>query len=165
MFGEQGLKLSPLDLGLSEVFVGPALTLDYELRRIQDKVLGKFHASGELELECSRCLRHFEESVSADFVAEFEAMPEKKDPRKGLDPDAPELGVVFFEGDHLPLGEEIRQEMELQVPLAPVCKNECKGLCPVCGCNRNETDCGCAALEKDSPFSGLKTLFKKAKEN
>ncbi len=163
----QDRALGADELGLSEPFqAGPAL-VSYELRHIQGKVFGKFKAKAGVKLDCSRCLKEFHQVINSSFVAEFEPTPEAddKNSRVAPDPEDPELGVVFFDGDQLPIGEEFRQELELQVPLAPLCTPKCKGLCPVCGGNLNENDCGCSTRQKNSPFDGLEKLFRPSKEN
>jgi uncharacterized metal-binding protein YceD (DUF177 family) len=163
---EFGIELPLLDLGMAEPWLGSSLSLDYELSRIYGKVLGKFKARGRLGLQCCRCLEHFERDAGAEFVVEFEEAPEDRGASRGaVDPEDPGLNVVLFNGDEIEFGEEVRQEMELQVPFAPLCKEDCKGLCPVCGSNRNERDCGGHEESRNSPFQGLKKLFQQNKEN
>jgi uncharacterized protein len=53
----------------------------------------------------------------------------------------------------------IREYALLEVPINPVCKVDCKGLCPVCGENLNQADCGHKDLNEESPFSALKDLL------
>ncbi len=161
---EKGLVLTLGQLELEEPFIKP-VTVDYELSLVYGKVLAKVQAKGRLELECSRCLKDFEQAADADFFAEFEPKPEEAHERSGIDPDDPGPTAVYFEGEILPLGEEIRQELELKVPFAPLCSPGCKGLCPSCGADRNSTACGCDAEQKESPFKGLEKLFNQSKEN
>lgn len=162
---EKGLSLGLDEIGLGEPYLGPAIGLSYRLQKIHGKILGNFEVSGTMGLECSRCLLHFEAPAKAKFLVEFEKEPESADPRNGIDPEAPELNVVFFSGDQIEFGEEIRQEMEVLVPFAPLCKEGCKGLCGICGANRNEADCGCESGQKNNPFQGLNQLFQQNKEN
>jgi uncharacterized protein len=162
---EDKLSLNLDELGLGPPFLDPGLSVGYELRMIEKKVLAKVQAQGKVKLNCSRCLKEFDAELSADFLTEFEAAPEAADPRTGEDPDDPGFSVAYFEGDWLPLGEEIRQEMELKVPLAPVCRKACQGLCPHCGADLNDGPCNCGGPEKSGPFSGLKKLFNQSKEN
>ena len=73
--------------------------------------------------------------------------------------------MVFYTGDDIEFSDEIRQELELQVPFAPLCREDCRGLCPVCGSNRNEKLCACREASHEGPFSGLNKLFQQNKEN
>jgi uncharacterized metal-binding protein YceD (DUF177 family) len=165
-YAEKGLCLAFKDFGLEEPFVGPGLALDYELRRIPpSQILASVKASALIQLECSRCLKGFETLAVSEFTAQFEPKPEAPMNERGRDLEDPELSLVFFEGDRLPLGEEVRQEMVLKIPFAPLCEPLCKGLCPHCGVNRNRQRCGCAPEPKVNPFAGLKKLFNQSKEN
>jgi uncharacterized protein len=162
---ETGLQVPLKDLELGKPWVGPAVTLNYEFSCIHGKILGKFEASGKLRLTCSRCLEDFDGSADAAFLAEFQEMPEEVNPRSGEDPEDPGPNLVYFSDDLIKFGDEVRQELELQVPFAPLCREDCKGLCPVCGGNRNERVCGCEEKSNDSPFRGLNKLFQQNKEN
>lgn len=96
-------------------------------------LLGSVH--GEFQLQCCRCLNGF----AADFKQDLESVF----PKETIELDA---------------AEEIRQAVLLTVPAKPVCSADCKGLCPLCGMNRNVKTCGCEA-PKNSPFAGLKKLY------
>jgi uncharacterized protein len=162
---EKGLDLPLQAIELQDPFLGPSLAMDYELRNIHGKILGNFEVRGRMRLECSRCLKEFEEAAETKFLIEFEEKPSELNPRSGLDPEDPELNVVFFSGEEIEFGDEIRQEMELLIPFAPLCQRDCKGLCPDCGANRNEKNCGCEGKRGNNPFASLKQLFQQNKEN
>jgi uncharacterized protein len=159
---EKGLKIPLDEAGLGEPFLAPGLELDYEFRRIQDKILASFKARGRMGLTCSRCLEDFETEVRTEFLLEFEREPEEVNPRGGADPEDAELNVVFFKGERIEFGEELRQEMELLVPFAPLCSEDCPGLCPSCGTPRSQ-GCECKEEPKAGPFSALKDFFQKEK--
>ena len=156
---EKGIKIPLSELGLTEPFSGTSVSLDYRFQRVQDKVLGNFHGEASARLECSRCAETFDAGLAGDFMLDFEKKPEQVNPRSGIDLEDPELNVVFFEGDDLPLTDEIRQEMELCLPFKPLCKPDCLGLCQVCGGNKNLKACDCEQGPKNNPFADLKKLF------
>jgi uncharacterized protein len=165
VYEEKGLSLAFKDFGLEEPFMGPGLALDYALRRIPpSQILASVKAGALMHLDCSRCLKGFETLAVAEFSAQFEPAPEEPRNARGQELDDPELNLIFFEGDRLPLGEEIRQELVLKIPFAPLCEPQCKGLCPQCGVNRNRQRCGCEPAVKENPFAGLKKLFNQSKE-
>ena len=55
-------------------------------------------------------------------------------------------------------GEIVRQQLLLVVPIAPRCKDDCKGLCPVCGCDRNTEICACVTKQTDPRWDALKNI-------
>jgi uncharacterized protein len=162
---ERGLSLPLRELGLDSPWTGDDLKLSYEIQNIHGKILGTFEVEGSLSLDCSRCLDTFATTVKSRFLLEFEKLEENHNPRNAPDPEDAGLNVVVFSGDEIEFGDEIRQEMELLVPFAPLCREDCRGLCQACGARLNEVDCGCARPVKDNPFQALKSLFKDNKEN
>jgi uncharacterized protein len=165
-YAERALHLSREELGLAEPFDAAGAEVSYELRRILDKVFGSIRAQTQVHLQCSRCLTEFDQVLKADFQIQFE--PPTAQPREGEeDVDADEdrgLSVATYTGEELPVGEEIRQELELQVPFAPQCRKDCKGLCPRCGQNWNDGDCDCPKGPEGGVFSGLNELLQKKKD-
>ncbi len=105
--------------------------------------------SGETELECVRCLDPFLHTLRWT-VTDLYAFDRRNMTESGL--LVPEDGQIDLE----PL---LREYALLEFPISPVCKPDCKGLCPVCGENMNITDCG-HHPEPDSPFGVLKDLLK-----
>jgi uncharacterized protein len=110
-------------------------------------LLGDF--SGVTDLECVRCLEQFPQLLKWSFT-DLYAFNKRSMSESNL--LVPEDGQIDLE----PL---LREYALLEFPISPVCKPDCKGLCPVCGENRNKTDCG-HRLESDSPFAALKDLLK-----
>ena len=107
---------------------------------------------------CSRCLDEFEYPMS--LAIEEEYFPTTS-VQNGAPLPLPEDSAVFTIGeDHiLDLGEVVRQQMVLAQPMKPICKEDCAGLCPQCGCNLNYSSCDCSPASPDSPFSKLQGLF------
>ena len=108
---------------------------------------GEFQA--ETELECVRCLDMSTQSLKWS-VTDLYAFDKRNMTDSGL--LVPDEGQIDLE----PL---LREYALLEFPISPVCKPDCKGLCPVCGENLNKTDCGHRS-EPDIPFSVLKDLLK-----
>jgi len=63
-----------------------------------------------------------------------------------------------LDGDQIDLEPLVRDAVLLELPLAPLCADDCQGLCPVCGVNRNQTSCTCAAEARDPRWSALDEL-------
>jgi DUF177 domain-containing protein len=73
--------------------------------------------------------------------------------------EADELAASFYEDDRIDLGQMILEQIVLALPMKPLCKVDCRGLCPECGANRNATSCDCEIDDTDPRWATLKTLL------
>jgi uncharacterized protein len=112
-------------------------------------VQGTFKAS--TTLECARCLKEFEAPLHWSLTEMYAFN------RRSLT----ESDLLLPEDAHIDLQPLIRDYALLEIPIRPVCRPGCKGLCPVCGEDRNRSDCGHRLELDDSPFSALKDLLDK----
>ena len=103
----------------------------------------------ESQAECGRCLELYVQSLEVEFT-ELYAFSLNSVTESGL--LVPETGVI----DLSPI---IREEMLLAFPLNPICRPDCRGLCPICGENRNLIACDHTEETGDSPLNILKTLL------
>ena len=69
------------------------------------------------------------------------------------------MEVSFYENSWISFYELLKEEILLSLPYKKLCKPDCKGLCPICGTNLNETVCKCKVHRKESPFAILKDLL------
>jgi uncharacterized protein len=140
--------------------------VDLTLRITKDsrkiRLTGRLRAS--LEIECSRCLEPFRVPVDADLDQMF--LPEGTEVTGASDDDdedggqQADAGVSFYKDDTIDLGELMRDEFYMALPMKPLCKDDCKGLCPVCGTNWNREACTCKVEWTDPRMDSLKTLLK-----
>jgi uncharacterized protein len=72
--------------------------------------------------------------------------------------DAGDAEIGFYEGGGIELEDILREQVLLALPMQRVCSESCKGICPVCGKNRNETDCGCHVEGTDDRWGALRNL-------
>jgi uncharacterized protein len=107
---------------------------------------GKFSASAELE--CVRCLETFSQPLNWSF-SDLYAFGNR---------NITDSGLLVPEDAQIDLESLLREYALLEFPINPVCKPDCRGLCPVCGENLNHADCG-HRPEPDSPFAALKDLL------
>jgi uncharacterized protein len=116
-----------------------------------------------IECACSRCLEPFATPVEAAFdllylPREAEAAP----------PDAEiagdDLGVSFYENDTIDLGQIVAEQLYLALPMKPLCRPDCRGLCPHCGTNLNRGTCDCDRKWEDPRLAALKSLHLKNPE-
>ncbi|MCE5189563.1 MAG: DUF177 domain-containing protein [Eubacteriales bacterium] len=94
-------------------------------------------ADASMEAVCARCTKPFVEQVSFSFSERFV---------KG-ESDAAEDETYSYSGDELVLDKAVLDNLFLELPIADVCREDCKGLCPVCGADRNSEDCHCILQE------------------
>ncbi len=106
--------------------------------------------------ECSRCLRPIRGEVVSEVRELFE------DPtRISDDVEASTLGdqdIYPLHGEQVDLEPLARDAVLLALPPAPLCAEDCAGLCPVCGADRNEADCGCDTTVRDERWAALDAL-------
>lgn len=104
-----------------------------------------FTASAEASLECVRCLRRWSMVIEVEARQLFSATPDE-------DGYAISDGLVDVSGP-------ATDEVALAIPMAPLCRPDCRGLCPSCGTDLNTAPCDGHEDDSDSPFSVLKDLF------
>lgn len=109
--------------------------------RVQATDEGEFLWRGTISArvagECRRCLAPVEQDVTVDADVLFSTDPDAA--------DDPSVYPLAASATHLELGEAIREELALAVPVFPLCREDCAGLCPGCGADLNAGPCGCAA--------------------
>jgi uncharacterized metal-binding protein YceD (DUF177 family) len=104
---------------------------------------------------CNKCLKDFVEEVFIP-AAEREFLSYK--PRKVIDEN--DIYVIDIKNLTIDLTEMMRQEIILHFPLIPVCSKGCKGICPICGSDRNKKACGCKEKKiTNQPFKDLKKML------
>jgi uncharacterized protein len=120
-----------------------------------------------LEIECSRCLERFELPVDRAFDLRYLPMGE---PESGAKDDEDEVGdddvsITFYRDDAIDIGDLLREQYYLALPMKPLCRPDCRGICPHCGISRNVENCQCESRWQDPRLAGLKTLITNRKQN
>jgi uncharacterized protein len=109
----------------------------------------KLRAEGEAE--CGRCLDSFSQTLETDFTELYAFTPNS----------VTESGLLVPENGKIDLAPLAREEMLLAYPISPVCKPDCKGLCPICGENLNQATCNHENDDIDPRLDTLKSLIEK----
>lgn len=125
---EEGLQLnqeydpSKLGLeGLQAIFVSPIMA-SARATTGGDSLLVKAQVKGQMKLACARCLEEFESPIHKELDLQYKIASE----------------------NFIDITDDIRQELMLDLPLKSLCREDCKGLCPICGQNLNEGPCKCS---------------------
>jgi uncharacterized protein len=127
------------------------------LLRLQNSILVKCAVNTEVELTCSRCLTKFRQPLKIKFEEEF--LPTIDILSGAPMPPPEESGAFTIDEQHiLDLTEAVRQYSLLNIPIKPLCKKDCAGLCPTCGKNLNEGKCRCPKDKIDPRWSKLAEL-------
>jgi DUF177 domain-containing protein len=167
---EEPLDASSLHLEREDGFaLGQGGLLACRLERADGNsvhVRGRFDA--ELDLECNRCLEHF--AFPIDQEVDLFYLPHQPGAARGeeeeedeVELDDHEMVVAYHDGQRLDLGEMVREQIFLSVPMKRLCREDCKGRCLRCGADLNAQPCGCPPVEDgaDPRLLPLKKLFSK----
>ena len=128
------------------------------LLRTRRGILVKCSLDTEVELTCGRCLCRFRHPLKISFEEEF--LP-TIDVTSGTPlPQTEEAGAFTIDERHiLDLTEPARQYALMAIPMKPLCRADCAGLCPKCGNNLNQGNCDCPTREIDPRWSELTKLL------
>ena len=166
------LELAPgaVDLGSEATQVGGLKTdgraeVLHEHRGPKDivadiRLRGKF--SGKFEVPCARCVEPVEIPLAAEFDLIFRpAAADAEATERSI--TAPETEIGYYLKDSLLLEDVLREQVLLSLPVRTLCKEDCKGLCPRCGANRNSQACQCEEGPSDPRWEALSGLRSKVK--
>jgi uncharacterized protein len=132
------------------------LLLDIHKERDALRVTGRVET--RLELECGRCLEPFEFPIGSAFELHYVSQSDNtgEGEREIRDDD---LTTAYYRDNTLDLGELMREQFQLALPMKPLCADDCKGLCAECGTNLNKAACGCTPKWEDPRLAALKGLL------
>jgi uncharacterized protein len=116
---------------------------------------GQLVAAGEVF--CSRCLSPVPFSRSGEVSWVF-APAHRRPTEEETELTAPDLDVVWYEDFVVPFDPLVEEQLQLDLPMKPLCRPDCKGLCPRCGADRNNAPCECRE-EGDERLAKLKSLL------
>ncbi|MGE0443840.1 MAG: DUF177 domain-containing protein [Vicinamibacterales bacterium] len=114
-------------------------------------------ARTELELACSRCLEPFRLPVHAEFDLRYLPAAEASAGAEHEVADE-DLETSYYRDDQIDVNELLREQFYLALPMKPLCREDCKGLCPQCGTNLNTAACDCAPAWEDPRLAPLRNL-------
>jgi uncharacterized protein len=143
-----------LDLNWKDGHFRSSIQFELEAWRRGDRFLLQGEITTQIDTQCSRCLKEVVLSLRVPFKLII-----KLSPQGGIADNLEEDFLLLSpRAETLEIGERVRQLILLALPLKPLCRLDCRGLCPVCGKDLNEGECNCRREASDSRWEKLKSL-------
>lgn len=148
------------DLKLTELKTKSPLKTKVEIMRIEEGFnVSVEDFSVEIELKCNRCLKPCRFTINVDHSERQFYFDEPQD-----EEDRADVFIVDTKHQKIDISDMIRQEILLHFPMNQVCSDRCKGICQICGKDRNQEQCDCKeeefSPEEQKPLAKLKDLLK-----
>lgn len=152
---EQTLVLGKEDIDPSIARLSGDGSLELTVFNAKTEIAVEVQAQAPVLLQCSRCLSEF--TATLEFGFSFLLRPGT--PKSGDDEDE---NLFFYEPGtpEFDLGPLLAEEITVNLPMKPVCGEECRGFCPGCGTDLNRGTCGCKAPPPNPVWDKLRTLKK-----
>ncbi len=146
------------NIGLEKPFIGNVL-VDIELNKIHNQIVLNAKLTLNTNFDCDRCNKNFNSILNNEYkmVYLIGTKPE--------DSESINLTYLSAEADKIVLDNDLRDFALLTIPMKKLCKDDCKGLCPKCGKDLNNGDCGCSYEIIDDRWLPLKELKNKLNNN
>jgi uncharacterized protein len=133
----------------------PFVRARIRIERGRGKVTGKLN--GHLQLECDRCLQPIASTVTAKFSREYVTAADYE-AQQAVELSEDDMNLTVFDGSVIDVDSLVREELLLAAPDQVLCQQDCKGICPSCGADRNAAACDCETVDIDPRWAGLKEL-------
>lgn len=163
-------KLEGQSAKFAHTYSADELVLDDEHARLVEppQVTGRINRSGHevrlrgkittrAEVDCDRCLRQLTLPVEAGFDVTYVPASDYRD-QGTAELQEEDLGLSIYEDEAIDIDELVREQVLLNIPARSLCTEDCKGLCPICGANRNEMPCECESQKTDPRWGALKDI-------
>ena len=128
-----------------------------KVRVAANEVFVNGHVDTRVQVECDRCLQPVELPVNTDFALDYiSGAAYESSPAAEL--TEAEMSLSVFDGEAIDIDEIVKEQVLLAVPSRMLCREDCKGICPECGIDRNTGECSCVTNETDPRWAALKNL-------
>ncbi|MBC7926733.1 MAG: DUF177 domain-containing protein [Bryobacteraceae bacterium] len=145
------------DTGLNQI---GALHAEGEAELLSN-TLGEIRVRGnlsvEFDMQCDRCLEPVHYPLTGSFDLFYRPAPKGPLPSE-VAIDAGEAEIGFYDGDGMELTDVLREHILLALPMHLICDENCAGICPQCGQNRNNGHCECTSERIDDRWAALRSL-------
>ena len=155
---------APLQVGAAALDREPLLAISpLEMSGEVSRIDGGYALSARLvyegELECSRCLAAYPFRQDEDFTLVLYPRPPASEEEIELAKN--DLDALFYDDPVIPLAPIAEERVQMALPMKPLCRPDCKGLCAACGKDLNQGPCGCAHEAADPRWEALRALKEK----
>ncbi len=133
------------------------LEVKISIYRAGDKYVLEGNLSGGLQVRCDRCLESYHQDLRAPFRV-FLALPLREVDKAEVELMEEDLEFDFIRGEKIDLNEVLREQIYLSHPMKSLCRENCMGLCPICGANLNGRKCQCNREQVHPGLLKLKNL-------
>ena len=149
------------ELERDEVAAVGTATIDVNAKK--GELAGEYIADGTVsftaDLNCSRCAEPYPIANTSTFHVRFRPRPEASEENEEVEiTDKEELDVEFYSERAIPLRDLALEQIQLSIPMKPLCDENCLGLCPTCGANRTREQCTCETSMVDERWGALKDI-------
>ena len=154
---EQGLRIDDV-AAVGAVFPDPSWRLEAVALEVEpdgNEVFVRGRLKATVDQTCGRCLEVFPARIDAPVDVRLVPKPSGAD---SVELGADDLDVDFYENDELDMARVVVNETTLALPMKPLCREDCRGLCRVCGANRNVAPCTCDTRPPDPRLAALRDL-------
>ncbi len=166
--------LQPEPIQVSQIYEAGQLRLAHEDASLAEPVRADFtlsHKDLDLQIDgtvrtavlyrCSRCLKEFTRPLAMSYSLMYLPQPKGIRADEEIELKYEEMDIAYYDGVRLDVDLMILEQIELSMPMKFVCREDCRGLCYICGADLNEGDCGCKKEEPDSRLAALLEFRKK----
>ncbi|HEX8922577.1 MAG TPA: DUF177 domain-containing protein [Pyrinomonadaceae bacterium] len=133
-------------------------TVEGRVRKSGREVRVTGQLSARAEVDCDRCLKTVALPVEAAFDVAYVPVEDYR-ASEAAELQEEDLSLSVFDGETIDVDELVREQLLLALPARALCGEQCKGLCPTCGADRNTNPCDCQASEIDPRWAGLKAVM------
>lgn len=137
-----------IDFGGEQLVLASPVKVKGSAVNYEGKINVDIHIAAQVKRICSRCLESFKEDV--EFVSQYTFVREVKDDKEDY---------YIFKGDKVDITDLVLSDIAVRLTMKPLCKETCKGLCPICGTNKNISDCQCKDEQVDPRLQALSKLL------
>lgn len=156
------VALTAADLDNEEVEQVGAVEMDVTVRKGDSGDPREYQAEGtvkyEADLRCARCLEPYPFANTSPFTVRFRPLAKGSGSEEEIEIGRDELEIEFYDERQIPLKQLAAEQIQLSLPMKPLCEEKCQGLCPRCGSNLNRGACSCAENVMDDRWDALKNI-------
>jgi uncharacterized protein len=156
-----GWEVSVSEIDRDEVAQGGRVTIEATVSK--GDAPEEYEAAGTVgftaDMTCSRCVEPYPFASNSTFHVRFRPRPEASEENEEVEiTESEELDVEFYADRRVPLKDLALEQVQLSIPMKPLCDENCLGLCPTCGANRTREACSCEASITDERWGALRDI-------